>query len=850
MGFFIESGFLGAGAGGGVSSTLFIKRDGRPAIFATTGDRDSYFAGQRDDLKRLEASGDPVAIGTPNDIKAVYVYKNGKWIPAATNLMGNRGRSGQPGLSPHIGPNGNWFVGLLDTGVNAADGIDTTHLQTNEIVKWDSTKNKLVATGIRSDQNGEMKIAPDTLIFGNHSMAAAVENVGFRNNHSDKVYVPLWQEMAAGENTGYVRQYSSKIDRVVRVPDGNTDVTNPINLAVTIDVDEIFLGGTFTLSQPATSLMIQLFDHGTHDLLWQQRLGDKSAGKVDVNFTIPFDVKTGYQYDVKLISKDGSDVIAKSHSSTGFSWTINRAKWVDVPVATQQWTNQRLASLPGGQGGDISSAITHVSLTGHQLTFTHGDGAKHVVNLPSASVDVQGLRDSITVFERDLTNKGQQILDLQNKYGQVEHQIDSLKGTYSYDGTSLPAYPDDPKHSYFIHLHGTAARIISLGLPNPTNGQPLDGTMYVLGNANQQATVQLSPATGQTIEGSQQVTIPPSHYIVLVKSGTNWVKIIDSSLAAQQVPMAVTADQITTALDRGSFTGIGSIKTLQPGWWVIPATNKNVTGRPSGSQGDLVVYKAKVGKQNAGNPQYGVNLAFGQDRDGNNQAWAEYRLPSGWTPWFPMYQAGGGAVPPDLTAIQQEIAQVKQAQSGWATQLNGLQTQLGNVFAPTKTAFDDEANKLINAAIQPLKSAITSLENKQASMPADVEAALVAKGWGPLKSGSGQHGGGGDHHIVTLPKIIGMFSNNIPASTTANNAVESTTGTVTLLRVSTTRMRAWVLVENDAGQANKVTGISVNGGLAAAWQPRDLTIDGHKYRAFYSAGAYTEKKLVIKVNFE
>lgn len=759
---------------------------------------------------------------------------------------------GTPGLSPHVGPNGNWFVGSQDTGVKAAGGMDTSELKPNDIPKWDPIKQKLVASGVKSDQAGELMIAPSSILFGNHSMSAAIENVAFRNDHSHRVYAPLWQEMAPGQDVGYIRAYDATIEKVVRVPDGSINVTNPVNEAVTIDKDEIFLGGTFTLDQDATNLMLQIFDHGTDDLIWQQRLGDQVAGKKSITFKIPFDVRAGYQYDIKLISEDGSDVVAKSNAATGFSWTINRAGWEDLPIASQKWVSTKLAALPQG-GGDISQAITHVSLVGSQLTFTHGDGAKHVVTLPAAgggatAQDIKGLRDSITVFERDLTQKGADILALQNKYGQIEHQITSLSGTYSYDGTSLPAYPDDPKHSYFIHLHGTAARIIDLNLPNPTNGQPLDGSMYVLGNANEQANVRLSPVSGQTIEGQQSINIPPTHYVVLVKSGTNWVKIIDSSLTAQQVPMAITPDQITKALDRGTFTGTGSIKTLQPGWWVIPESNKGVSGRPKGSTGDLVVYKARVGAPpGSGRPQYGVNLAFGQDSDGNNQAWAEYRIPSGWTPWFPMYQADG--TPPELGQIQQDITTLKSGQATNLQSITQLQTDLGNVFAPSKSAFDTEANRLISAVTSPMQASIQSLGDKQAKMTDTIETALKAKGWGPLPKAPGQGGGGGDHHVYVLPKIVAMFHSGIPTSLSDNSAVTSTNGKATLHRIPTTPMRIWVLVENDNDEASKVKTISVNGGMPAAWQPRDLVFDGHKYRGFYSAGAYTETDVEIQVNF-
>lgn len=47
-------------------------------------------------------------------------YFNGKELL----LVGLKGRQGEPGAAPHIGPNGNWFVGTTDTGVRA-DGVNS-----------------------------------------------------------------------------------------------------------------------------------------------------------------------------------------------------------------------------------------------------------------------------------------------------------------------------------------------------------------------------------------------------------------------------------------------------------------------------------------------------------------------------------------------------------------------------------------------------------------------------------------------------------------------------------------------------------------------------------------------------
>ena len=39
-------------------------------------------------------------------------------------IQGEKGEKGEPGISPHIGDNGNWFIGNVDTGVSASGGGD------------------------------------------------------------------------------------------------------------------------------------------------------------------------------------------------------------------------------------------------------------------------------------------------------------------------------------------------------------------------------------------------------------------------------------------------------------------------------------------------------------------------------------------------------------------------------------------------------------------------------------------------------------------------------------------------------------------------------------------------------
>lgn len=639
---------IGSGKGSGVAATLFQKKDGTDAIFASTGARDAYFRTNPDELKKIGNS--PVGIGSADAITAAYVYDKGKakWRAALSNLRGKPGAKGKPG-----------------------SGIEPSLFSEGSIPKWDSAKQELVDSGLISPEDGELMVAPSSILFGNHAMSSSVENVVFRNKHTGRIYAPVWQEVAPGQKTAYLRAYDANIEKVVRVPTGDIDVTNPVNLGVTIDKDEIFLGGEFILSQPATKLMLKVFDNIDGELVWRQRLGDHSAGTLAVTFKVPFDVRKGSSYDIKLLSEDGSDVVAKSNANTGFSWTINRATWKDSAIATQDWVN------------DLSLAKSFAIENG-KLKITFVDGAIQELDLPAGT-------------------------------------------------------------------------------------------------------------------GGGSVVIPP-----------------------------LTADMVSKAIDNGVATNGSSIKSLSDGWWVIPETLTGVSGRPRGSQGDLIYFRQYTGGD------HGVGMIFGKDRAGASAMWIQYKDGTKWTRWLPVTSSA------DLTAIQSDLAALKLGDAAAVSRIERLETQVGKIYAPSKLLFDQEVDNLIDSKL----SAYVP--------PKDPQIAQLQKELDDLKSrlpGTVTPTGGGGK-TVTKPEITVMFTNSIPSSLTDNSPATSTTGEARLTRVASTSLRLWVLVENDNDEADRVKGISVNKGMEAVWQSRDIVIGGKKYRAFYSAGAYTETEVSVKVNFE
>ena len=91
--------------------------------------------GQASDIPGGGGSGEPGKDGedggyyTPAVTDGVLTWTASKGdmpaVPSA-NVKGDTGPAGADGISPHIGANGNWFIGETDTGVSASGGASET----------------------------------------------------------------------------------------------------------------------------------------------------------------------------------------------------------------------------------------------------------------------------------------------------------------------------------------------------------------------------------------------------------------------------------------------------------------------------------------------------------------------------------------------------------------------------------------------------------------------------------------------------------------------------------------------------------------------------------------------------
>lgn len=190
--------------------------------------------------------------------------------------------------------------------------IDPNGLTDNAILKWDAAKNMLVASGVTSDDTGDLTTATNSVNIGVHEVGSAGRNIAVTNIVDGRTFNPLFQEVGiADEHTSsaYMREHSSMMELevgTVTPPDNYNTVTNPT--------------WSFTTANNETVFGIKLYPvHDMDDVIYTIKentipiytasLGNfRSANPPSFKyFKTPFSLYANANYTVTLTCKDGSE---------------------------------------------------------------------------------------------------------------------------------------------------------------------------------------------------------------------------------------------------------------------------------------------------------------------------------------------------------------------------------------------------------------------------------------------------------------------------------------------------------------------------------------------------------------
>ena len=235
-----------------------------------------------------------------------------------------------------------------------------------------------------------------------------------------------------------------------------------------------------------------------------------------------------------------------------------------------------------------------------------------------------------------------------------------------------------------------------------------------------------------------------------------------------------------------------------PGWWIFKDL-PTVRRRPADSKDDLYVFKQISSLP--GYKPHGVIMCFGVNNEGENRVWVSYRDDKdNWTPYLEL------GAEPDQGKIDQLVQNVNKLQNNdedTKALLTGLQTKIGDVYAPDKDTFDSKVNDLIQAALKH-------------HVPEGLYPAFYAK-YGPKNV----------NDLTGLDKVE--------------------TGKVELTATGNAPYYLTIFLLNDLDQYDRVKGWRLGGGQVIGMNSSVETIDGKRYRKFTLPAGLQEQKIVLQM---
>lgn len=255
-----------------------------------------------------------------------------------------------------------------------------------------------------------------------------------------------------------------------------------------------------------------------------------------------------------------------------------------------------------------------------------------------------------------------------------------------------------------------------------------------------------------------------------------------------------------SAVNHGYATDNQSILTdgTTPGWWIFKDL-PTVRRRPEDSADDLYVFKQVSSLP--GYKPHGVIMCFGVNKEGENRVWVAYRDDkSNWTPYL---ELGGEADQGKIDQLVQNINKLQTNDADTKALLTGLQTKIGDVYAPDKDTFDSKVNDLIQAALKH-------------HVPEGLYPAFYAS-YGPK-------------YVTDLTGLL-----------------EVKTGKVDLNATGNAPYYLFIFVLNDLDQDDRVKGWKLGSGQVIGMSSEGATIDGKRYRKYSLPAALNEQKIVLEM---
>lgn len=255
---------------------------------------------------------------------------------------------------------GNQYIISMSDGSNftfvMAEGatLNLKGLKNGSVPVYDAQTGELIDSGVFA-KDGDLTMAPNSLKFGTHELSSTGEGSAFHNLATDKVYSPLWQEVAPGSTVGHIRAYSSARD-IVRNARTAKVLTNP-EFLIPVKKDETVYSIYVNFEEAASAIEIEILQAGK--LMTRAKWnGPFQAGEKRLDLKPSWDFRKDNTYTARITNPNGGDIKLRGDATTPY-WKINRSTWKELIIADRTWVAAQLKPITDAAAA-LSQQVTNI----------------------------------------------------------------------------------------------------------------------------------------------------------------------------------------------------------------------------------------------------------------------------------------------------------------------------------------------------------------------------------------------------------------------------------------------------------------------------------------------------------
>lgn len=226
-----------------------------------------------------------------------------------------------------------------------------TGVAADDLLKFDSANNQLIATGVKVTSDGSVVAQPNSYYLGGaHSISSGGENIFFANLFNAGTYIPTWQkvDITSSPLPTYRNYTDGSASDLVLEPSTADVLTNP-SYVITATANRRLFSATILPASNQTNVIFELICNGV--VVWKKNVGTltNNANKVIVfsNYSAPIDVALGQVFTTNVYSADGAVTLRGSLANSRPYLVVSQRTYADVPIGNMNKTTYDPQNING-----------------------------------------------------------------------------------------------------------------------------------------------------------------------------------------------------------------------------------------------------------------------------------------------------------------------------------------------------------------------------------------------------------------------------------------------------------------------------------------------------------------------